>query len=598
MRQFFKFLLASCLGTTIAMFLVFLGIISIGASIAASSKDFGSSFNQTQEHISPNSVLHLKLQEAIPELTDNVEATKFELNPQAVLGLHDIVKTIKHAKTDDKIKGIFLEGEYVAAGYTTIATIRKALEDFKASGKFVYSYAPYYSQGAYYLASASNRIALAPLGIVDWRGFSTVRTFYKDALDKLDIHYEVFYAGRFKSASEPFRRNSMSDESRQQTQEYLDGMYEQMLADVSKSRSITEAKLRQMANEFSGIDPQAALDGGLVDKTIYREAWLAEMREEMGLDKDDDIKFVKLAKYFQAKVPKGSYTDKDKIAVLVAEGVIVDGKGDAAKIGDKQYVEVIEELRQDDNVKAVVLRVNSPGGSAMASDHIWQSLMDLKATGKPLVVSMGSVAASGGYYIACAADSIFAEASTITGSIGVVSAIPQLQNMLDNKLGVHFDSVKTGPYAHGLNPVFNMTEGERRLLQNRTDVMYQTFMNRVSEGRGISVAQVDSIAQGRVWIGTKAKEIGLVDGLGNLETAIQAAADMAEMGGDYVTQTYPKQLSPFERMFEELMNPQEMLQTSMLKHEMGSLYPHYVKMKEMTEYKGLQMRMLESVDFQ
>ncbi len=581
MRQFFKFLFASCLGTTIALFLLFFIVLGIGASIA--SKEGG----QKTASISANSVLHLKFDEAIPELTDNVQEAKFELNPQKTLGVHDIIAAIKYAKTDDDIKGIFIEADQIRAGFTTIASIRNAIDDFKASGKFVYSYAPYYTQSAYYLASVGNKVALAPLGIVDWRGFASTRMFFKDALERIGVSHEVFYAGKFKSASEPYRRNDMSENSKLQTHAFLDEMYRIMLEDVGNSRSITSAQLRDLANKYTGINPEGALEGNLIDELIYREAFLAEIREEIGLDADKKIKFVNLSNYQAARIPYQAVSG-EKIAVLVAEGVIVDGKGEVSKIGDKKYVKLIEELRKDDDVKAIVLRVNSPGGSAMASDHIWQALMDLKATGKPVIASMGYLAASGGYYISCAADSIFAEPSTITGSIGVVSAIPQFQEMLNEKIGVHFDSVKTGPFAHGLNPVFNMSEGEKTLLQTRTKAMYQTFLSRVSEGRGMAVADVDSIAQGRVWVGTTAAEIGLVDRIGDLNDAIQTAADMAGMT-DYKTQMYPEQESPWERMLKEIMDPQEMMKTSMMKEQLGGLYPYYVQYKEMSDSKGLQM---------
>lgn len=589
MRQFFKFLFASCLGTTIALFLLFFILLSIGASFASEGN------SKATESISANSVLHLKFEEAIPELTDNVKEAKFEFDPQKTLGSHDIIAAIKYAKTDDDVKGIFIEADQIQAGFTTIASIRNAIDDFKASGKFVYSYAPYYTQGAYYLASAGNKVALAPLGIVDWRGFASTRMFFKDALERIGVHHEVFYAGKFKSASEPYRRNDMSENSKLQTHAFLDEMYRIMLEDVGNSRSITSAQLRDLADKYTGIDPQGALEGNLVDKLIYREAFLEEIREEIGLDSDEKIKFVKLSKYQAARVPFEEVYG-EKIAILVAEGVIVDGKGEASKIGDKKYVKLIEKLRKDDDVKAIVLRVNSPGGSAMASDHIWQALMDLKATGKPVVASMGYLAASGGYYISCAADSIFAEPSTITGSIGVVSAIPQLQKMLNEKIGVHFDSVKTGPFAHGLNPVFNMTTGERLLLENRTNAMYQTFLSRVSEGRGIPIADVDSIAQGRVWVGTAAAEIGLVDRIGDLNDAIQTAADMAGLT-DYKTQMYPKQASPWERLLKEIMDPEEMMRTALLKEQLGSLYPYYVQYKEVTDSKGLQMMLPIMIEF-
>ena len=579
MRQFFKFLFASCLGTLIALFVVFFIVAGgVGALVTKT---------ETPQAISSNSVLHLKLNQPVPELTDNIEPASFELNPKKVLGLHDMVSMIEQAKEDDRIKGIFLEPEMAIAGFTTLGTIRDALVDFRESGKFVYAYAPFYTQGAYYLASAGDEVALAPLGIVDWRGFSAQYPFFKDMLDRIGVDYEVFYAGRYKSASEPYRRNDMSAESKEQTRAFLEEMYRLMLEEVSATRSIPVDRLDEMANTYAGIDPEGAEDGGLVDQVIYREAFLNQMREQLGLDEDQSINFIRPADYFQG--PTTNFAS-DKVAIIMAEGVIVDGKGQTTQVGDKDYVKIIERIHQDDNVKAVVLRVNSPGGSAMASDHIWQALMDLRDSEKPLVVSMGSVAASGGYYISAPADHIFAEASTITGSIGVVSAIPQFQDLLKQKLGVHFDSVRTGPFATGINPVFDMSEGEKNLLRRRTDMMYETFLDRVSTGRDMPVPAVDSIAQGRVWVGTTALEIGLVDELGGLDEAIEKAATLAGLD-DYATPVYPQPKNQWERLAEELMNPQEALQEMALREQLGELYPYYQHMREMADGQGMQMRL-------
>lgn len=581
MRQFFKFLFASCLGTLIALFVIFAIIIgSIGA--IASKAD-------QEAPISANSVLHLKFNQAVPELMDNVETSSFELNPDRTLGLRDIIKAIEKAKNDDKIKGIFLEPEMPIASFTTLRAIRAALADFRTSGKFIYSYAPYYAQGGYYLSSVADKVTLAPLGVVDWRGFSAQYPFFKDVLDRIGVDYEVFFAGRYKSASEPYRRNSMSEPSKDQTRAFLEEMYRLMLEDVSSNRGLSTGVLDQLANTYAGIDTDAALSSGLVDQVIYREELMDQLRDQIGLDSDDDINFVKLSSYYNPLLEELN-VGGEKIALLMAEGVIVDGKGQVAQVGDKTYVQLIQELKDDDNVKAVVLRVNSPGGSAMASDHIWQALMDLKASGKPLVVSMGAVAASGGYYIAAPADHIMAEPSTITGSIGVVSAIPQFQKLLKEKIGVHFDSVKTGPFAAGINPAFNMSEGEKALLRARTQKMYETFLSRVSTGRGMLVADVDSVAQGRVWVGTTAQQIGLVDELGNLDDAIAKAAELANMQ-DYSTTTYPTPLHPWERLANELLNPQEALQKMALKEQLGSFYPYYNYLKEMSEGQGMQMRL-------
>lgn len=581
MRQFFKFLFASCLGTFIALFVIFFIVVgSIGALAGKADQ---------ATPVSANSVLHLKLNQAIPELMDNVETASFELDPERILGLRDIIKAIEKAKDDDKIKGIFLEPEMPMASFTTMRAIREALVDFRTSGKFIYSYAPYYAQGGYYLSSVADKVTLAPLGVVDWRGFSAQYPFFKDVLDRIGVDYEVFFAGRYKSASEPYRRNSMSEPSKDQTRAFLGEMYRLMLEDVSETRGLSTAALDRLAATYAGIDPDDALSTGLVDQIIYREELLDQLRGQIGLDSNEDINFVKLSGYYNPLLEDVNHGG-EKIALLMAEGVIVDGKGQVAQVGDKTYVKLIEKLKNDKSVKAVVLRVNSPGGSAMASDHIWQALMDLKASGKPLVVSMGAVAASGGYYIAAPADHILAEPSTITGSIGVVSAIPQFQELLKQKIGVHFDSVKTGPFAAGINPAFDMSEGEKALLRTRTQKMYETFLSRVSTGRGIPVAAVDSVAQGRVWVGTTAQEIGLVDELGNLDAAITKAAELASLE-DYHTTTYPSPQHPWERLANELLNPQDALQKMALKEQLGSFYPYYNYLKEMSDGQGMQMRL-------
>lgn len=589
MAQFFKFLFASCLGTLVALFLLFFIVAGSIGAIAESS-------TTTVVNVKPNSVLHLRMNKPIPELQDNVENASFELKHDPILGLHDMLDVIETAKEDDNIKGIFLEPEFMMTGFTSTAAIRDAIQNFKESGKFVTAYSGVYSQGGYYLSSVADEVNLAPLGIVDWRGFSVQYPFFKDILSRIGVEYEVFYAGRYKSASEPYRRNNMSDASKEQSRAFLEEMYRLMLADVSKTRDLTTQQLRQLADAYTGIQTEQALSEGLVDRVVYREAVVDGLRESLGLEEQKKINFVKPSEYFTAKVKSQRNRDGGRIAVLIAEGVIIDGEGKGAQIGDKTYVKLIEEIADDEEVKAVVLRVNSPGGSAMASDHIWQALMDLKSTGKPLVVSMGSVAASGGYYIAAPADAIFAEPSTITGSIGVVSAVPQLQDMLKQKLGVHFDSVSTGPFATGINPVFDMSEGERRILQSRTDVMYKTFLSRVSEGRGMEVLDVDSVAQGRVWVGTMAKQIGLVDKLGGLDEAIADVAERANLS-DYHTVQYPKPKTPWERLFEDLMDNQSVVNNMVLQEQLGELYPYYQQVHEMATAKGPQMRLPMMLDF-
>ncbi len=588
MRQFFKFLFASCLGTFIALIAIFaLGLGSL-TSLATSAV-------KTKE-ISANSVLHIELNEEIPELMDNVEAVSLELNSNRILGLHDIIRAIQEAKDDDDIKGILLEVDAIQSGFSNLQVLREALADFKGTGKFIHGYAPYYTQGAYYLVSVSDRVSLAPYGIVDWRGFSAQIPFFKTAMDRLGIDAEVFYAGRYKSATEPYRRTNMSPASKEQTEAFIEAMYQQMLAEVSASRGVPVAELRSAANTYAGLRTEYALQTGLVDEVEYREEVLADLRDQIGLAEDAKVKFARLNDYYHARVSSTPY-QRDKVAVLIAEGAIVSGRGQAGQIGDERYVKLIEDLRQDDNVKAVVLRVNSPGGSANASDHIWQALVDLKASGKPVVVSMGSYAASGGYYIACIGDSIYTQPSTLTGSIGVYNIFPQFQEMLNDRLGITFDSVKTGPFATGLNPVFDLSPAEKQLMQNRTDYMYQTFLQRVSDGRNIPLAEVDSIAQGRVWVGAEAVEIGLADRLGNLQDAINGAAQLATLE-DYQVITFPKPESPWERTLKDWLNQEEVITNIAMKRHLGAFYPHYQQLQEWVAEPGLQMRMPFYVPFE
>ncbi|MEL7221177.1 MAG: signal peptide peptidase SppA [Bacteroidota bacterium] len=587
MQQFFKFLFASCLGTLIALFcLLFIVVGGIGAIAGAA---------EAPVSISANSVLHLQLDQPIPELTDNIQTTQLELKPTSSLGLHAITDAIDKAAADDDIKGIFLESPIIGAGFTSSGTIRKALNDFRASGKFIYTHAPYYEQTAYYLASVSDQIALAPLGMVDWRGFSVQYMFYKDVLDRLDIHYEVFYAGRYKSASEPYRRNSMSDASKEQSRAFLDEMHNFLFAEVGTARNISMDKLTELSNSYAAFNSEVALNSGLVDKLAYREEVIDDMRDQLGLAEDKKVSLVDVNDYHMARVANQSESG-ERIALLIAEGMIVDGEGQASQIGDADYVELIDDIREDDEIKAVVLRINSGGGSAMSSDHIWKALMDLKETAKPLVVSMGAVAASGGYYIAAPADRIYAEPTTITGSIGVVGAIPQLQNFMKNKIGVHMDSVRTGPFATGIGILFDMSPAEKELIQANTYRTYEVFKSRVVEGRGMDQVVVDSIAQGRVWVGTAAKEIGLVDELGSLDDAVAHAAELANLE-EYRTVVYPKPVAPWERLINDLMDVQTIVTRSSLQEKLGPLYPHYRHLEEIGQSYGPQARLPFVVDF-
>ncbi|MEN0004131.1 MAG: signal peptide peptidase SppA [Bacteroidota bacterium] len=590
MGQFFKFLFASCLGVLLAIGVIAGISISAIASLASEA--------DKPKAIQPNSVLKLTLNQALPERTNNTaEVNIYDLKQSQVLGIHDIIYCLEQAKEDDNIKGIYLEVESIAGGIGSAKLLQDALEAFQESGKFIISYGRFYSQGAYFLSSVADEIIVNPIGVVDFRGFSAQIPFFKNMLDKVGVNMQVVYAGKFKSATEPYRRTNMSDENRLQVREYLDEMYAIFLEDISKARGLEVATLHQLANDYVGIDPLQAQATGLVDKVGYADEAHASIREAIGLDSDEDIKFVSLNRYFSNQPKRANFKEKNRIAVVYAEGTIVDGKGESGSVGDEKYVKILRKLRENDKVKAIVLRVNSGGGSAMSSENIWREVRLAQEEGKIVVASMGDYAASGGYYIAAPADTIVAQSNTLTGSIGVFSVIPSLNKMLNDKVGINFDTVKTADLATGISFVYDMSPAERAILQARTNEMYEIFLKRVSDGRGMSRDEVHEIAQGRVWTGNKAKEIGLVDEIGDLEDAIAMAEHMAGLEG-YRLMEYPAVKEPLQQLLEEYLLDEEVLANTMMKAKLGDLYPHYEYLKEISDTKGVQARLPFIIPFE
>lgn len=591
MKQFFKFFFASCLGFVVGSVVLSLLSVAIFSSIAASGSQ--------PKPIVANSVLHLTFDQPIPEQTNNVEAAPFDLENNKILGLHDYIHALEKASKDDKIKAIFLDIQSVPVNFASSDLLRNALQECRDEGKFVIAYSKYYTQGAYYLASVADRVHVGPLGSVDFRGLSANVMFYKDMLDRIGVKMQVLYAGKFKGATEPYRRNDLSDENRLQIREFITHLYDHYVEEVGKSRNISPAKLKEIANAYSANDPEEAKALGLIDGVGYRDNVMSELRDAIGLNEEDKVQMVSLQRYYTNNPRKLNLSIKDKVAVIYAEGTILDGSAAPGSTGDTKYVKIIDKLRKDSKVKAVVLRVNSPGGSAMASENMWRSLSLLKDAGKPIVVSMGDYAASGGYYIACMADSILAQKNTITGSIGVFSLIPSTQELFNDKIGIHFDTVKTGQYSLGLNTVYDMSPGERALFQKQTNRLYDIFIQRVSDGRNMPVADVREIAEGRVWTGTRALEIGLVDRIGDLEDAIAVAARMGELD-DYRITTYPKVKEPLMQLIEELTGTSEtkVLQDKLIRSQMGDIYPYYRQVKEVTTMKGVQARLPIMVPFE
>ncbi len=592
MKQFFKFFFASCLGFIVGSIILSVIGLLIFAGVASQAE-------QTPQVYS-NSVLRLTFNDFIPEHTNNIESAGLELYPEKKLGLHETIGTIKNATRDNRIKGIYLETDaLMTGGPASAAELRETLEEFKESGKFIVAYSKYYTQGAYYLASAADEVYINPLGVIDFRGFAAQIPFYKNMLDKVGVEMQIFYAGQYKSATEPYRLTKMSPQNRFQVRQYLNGMYDNFLEDISDSRAVEVKELKRVANNFLASKPDQALQHKLVDVVGYKDEAMASVRDRIGLDKDEKIRFISLSTYNKANPPrKGDYSN-GRIAIVYAEGGIIDGYGSNGSIGDKRYMKVFNDIRKDDRVKAVVLRVNSPGGSSLSAENMHHALSRLKESGKPIVVSMGDYAASAGYYIACLADSIVAQPSTLTGSIGVFSMIPNAQQLLNDKLGINFDTVATGDFAAGLTPFYDLTPKEERWFQVRTEEMYDLFLGKVAEGRNMTKNEVHKIAQGRVWTGEEALEIGLVDQLGDLDKAVDIAARLADME-EYRIKEYPFIKSPWLEILDELQgkNETDIKFQSYLKSQWPDIYPYYNHITAIKDAKGPQARLPFFIPFE
>jgi protease-4 len=595
MKDFVKFVFASCLGVTLAgVALIFIGSSAVAGLVAGAG-------GEGKAAAKPNSILNITLQSKIPEKTNNVQVDQFQLEMDNILGVHDMARSIDHAKTDDNIQGIMIDLTSASLGQANAAYLRETIIDFKESGKFVLAYAPAYSKGTYYLASAADDVYINPFSVMEFDGFAASIPFFKGMLDKVGVKMQVKYAGQFKSATEPFRLFEMSDQNKLQVREYLEGMYEVYLNDIAASRDMTPSQLRAVANQGILLTSKEAVETGLVDGIKYKDEVLVELRTRLGLADDDKIPTIGLYDYADYVGTKKDLKSSNKIAVVYAEGSIVDGEGGLGSVGGDNYARIIRKVRKDDNVKAIVIRVNSGGGSGMASENIWREIELAKADGKTVVTSMGDVAASGGYYIACNSDAILAQSNTITGSIGVFAMIPSFQDGMRDHLGIEVDTVKTTKFATSISPFFDMTDEEGDRIQKYIDEFYDHFLLRVSEGRGMTKAQAHEIAQGRVWTGKTALEIGLVDKLGNLDDAIALAAEKAGIS-DYRLKEFPVVKEPIQQFIDNFTgndskDPMASQSVStLLQSEFGAMYPHVKALKEMMQTKGVQARMPYLID--
>lgn len=548
MKQFFKFFFACLLALTVAgvlFFVVFFAIVgSIGRSVTA-----GISNPETPSVVKENSILEIDLTQRFSELSELNSLAIFTGGSSKSVGLIDFLNSIKIAQEDKDIKGIQLKVGGSPNGQATAQQIREALKAFKASGKFIYAYGDYYTQSDYFIASVADSVFVNPMGGVDFKGISSNITFFKGALDKLDVQPQIFYCGQFKSATEPFRLDKMSEPNRKQLAGLQKDIWTQMLMAVSEHTQADTATINNWAQTMTIQTAYDALQYKLVDALWYKDEFETLLRNKTSKKESEKINTVALSDY----VKTGNRSTSDsRIAILVGEGEIVDGTGSSSsqQIAAETFVKEIRKVRDNEKIKAVVMRVNSPGGSALASEIILRELQLLQKK-KPLVVSMGDVAASGGYYISCTADSIFALPNTITGSIGVFGMFFNTQSFFNKKLGVTFDTEKNTPYADFPNMNRKMTDKEVALMQNGVDSIYLTFKTRVATGRKMDIAYVDSIGQGRVWTGTAALDNKLVDALGNLDRAIQSAATIAHLS-KYELVTYPATEDKMNKLMKAL----------------------------------------------
>ncbi|MFH1319289.1 MAG: signal peptide peptidase SppA [Bacteroidota bacterium] len=582
MKQFFKFMFASILGVFIAFlltFLLFLGIVFVSISLVDKKKVVD---------VPKKSVLHIKLDKPISDRTsknpfDNFDFESFK--PKPALGLNDIIDNIDKAKTDDNIKGIYLDLSLIPSGFGTIEEIRNALISFKEeSGKFIICYSEICPQSTYYLASVADEICLNPEGYIEFKGLIANIPFLKGTFEKLEIEPQIIRHGKFKSAVEPLILDKMSEENREQTITYVSSIWDHLLNGISEYRNLSVDELNGIADSLLVSNTEDAIKYKLADKLMFKDELLDNLRERLELEEDDKINFMPLGKYTNAPMKKKEDgIIRDRIAIVYASGSIVSGEGKSEEIGSETISKAIRDARENDKVKAIVLRVNSGGGSALASDIIWREMILAKEV-KPVVASFGNVAASGGYYIACGADTIVANVNSITGSIGVFGVIFNAQKFFNNKLGITFDGVKTNDHADIGSGVRPITDTEREIIQKEIERIYDVFITHVAEGRGLTKAEVDSIGQGRIWSGVDAKRIGLIDVLGGLESAVEIAANMADLE-DYRILELPKQKEPLEQLIEELTDEAE---TAILKHQLGDSYKYYRQVKSLSKMNGIQ----------
>ncbi len=575
--RFLGNVLATVIGIFVFMMLSFFGIILIGVIFGGDS--------ETVE-VENNSVIELNLSDISDDYAGKYSdpwVTAF--SERKKIGLTDVINAIEVAETDDAIKGISILNTDSSLGMAQSKELRDALNRFKKSGKFIYSYANSYSQKEYYLNSVATSIYINPIGELDFKGLSTEVMFFKDFQEKSGLKMEVIRHGKYKSAVEPFLENKMSDANKEQTMALLNGIWTNIVEDISKSRNIPVEKLNTIANGLLARTPEMAKSQNLIDYIAYEDVYHNAIKKVLKVDKDEDYNTVSIADYTKKTTTTSVNMDSnDAIAIVYAQGEIGSGEGDVNEIGEGSMRRSLQEARKDDDIKAIVLRINSPGGSALTSDLIWREI-ELTKRVKPVVVSMGNYAASGGYYIACNANTIFAEKNTITGSIGVFGTLPNF-SVAANRYGINTEQVRTHENASNYSPFVPMDEKFKAITLEGVENIYATFIGHVAEGRKMTTAQVDSIGQGRVWTGSEAVKIGLVDKIGGLREAIAEAAKLAKIKS-YSTVNYPEYEKSFEDIFANF--PFGKSKTAFIKEEIGEEnYRLLEEVKRIKQRKGIQ----------
>lgn len=578
--NFLRNLLAAIIGCLIAfgiMFVMFFIFVSL--------------FDTSEEAVvvKNNSVLELQLQLPISDYVGSAAADPFASLFEQSQGLDEILNAIAVAKDDEDIKGISINNNFILAGLAQTQAIRSALEDFKSEGKFIYTYSDFYLQKDYYLASIADSIFVNPVGALDFRGLSSEVLFFKDLQEKTGVKMEVIRHGKYKSAVEPFLSNEMSEANRTQIKELIGSLWNSMVDEIAEGRNLSVENLNSIADTLGGRTPEFAKSTGLIDGIVFHDQYEEKLKKALKVDADKDLNIVLLEDYVTKSNPKSKKSGSDKIAVIFAQGEIIYGEGGQDMIGQGIMNKAIRKARDNDKVKAIVLRVNSPGGSALTSDIIWREI-ELAKEKKPVIVSMGNVAASGGYYIAAGANKIFAEPTTVTGSIGVFGTIPNITELADD-IGINAEQVGTNKNSVEYSLFEPMGDTFRSVVQEGIEETYDTFLERVAQGRGMSTEEINEIAQGRVWSGVDAKRIGLVDELGNLNDAIAEAAKMAELE-DYGIRKYPKYKTGFERLIEDMGGVSTKAKNSFIEDEIGTeAYTILKQVKSAMDQKGIQARM-------